>query len=320
MIATSAVSADRNWHSSGEQSVAFAMAVIGAVFGDEWLGDIAHGGAEALQHDLEHVIAFDEDPVVLQLRRCVAIADMPCETHEMGGSGGSDLVKQFVGGDDLDQPSVIELQGAPVVEGDGLREIHHHFGATPKGEELAAQAALVVGEGDGIDGCPLAVIGGQVRDGTKHAVVPWGGPGCSKASQPWKHLSGSGDGVEEPDDPGGLEHQMKHNQAQMIAPVGGPDRDGAEDDTDRNLDVIFPAEFEPMGLSLDQRIDDVEDEGRGEQAEEPVAALEEEILIAFIFGDVVGEQQRGEQEQGGYNSEKEEASFPYAKPPSHPKD
>ena len=50
---------------------------VGAAFGIERRANLAHLGAEALQHVDDHVVVADQDAVILDLRRQVAVAEMP---------------------------------------------------------------------------------------------------------------------------------------------------------------------------------------------------------------------------------------------------
>lgn len=58
-------------------------AVIGAAQRMEGFGYLAHGGVEPGQHVADDVIAQDEDARFLDLRRQVAIAEVPSEFNKM---------------------------------------------------------------------------------------------------------------------------------------------------------------------------------------------------------------------------------------------
>src|ERR1700704_7176518 len=59
---------------------------VGAAFRIERRAHLAHLRAQALQHVDDHVIVADQDAVGVDLRRQVAIAEMP---GEAGGGGGA---------------------------------------------------------------------------------------------------------------------------------------------------------------------------------------------------------------------------------------
>jgi len=52
-----------------------------------------------------------------------------------------------------------------------------------------------------------------------------------------------------------------------------------------------------VSLAVDQGIDDIQQEGRGQQAEEPRTARVEILFIAFIVSQAIGEQQRAQEEE-----------------------
>src|SRR5690606_9255994 len=81
------------------------------------------------------------------------------------------------------------------------------------------------------------------------------------------------------------------------AAVGDEDRAEREDQPCRHLDEVADAEIVEIGLALDQRVAEVEQEGQAEQGIEPVPAPEEEVLVALVVVEPVGEEQGGEQEQ-----------------------
>ena len=58
---------------------------VGAAFGIERRAHLAYFGAQALQHVDDHVIVADQDAVGVDLRRQVAIAEMPGESGEGRG-------------------------------------------------------------------------------------------------------------------------------------------------------------------------------------------------------------------------------------------
>ncbi|MNL49506.1 hypothetical protein D3C87_1724450 [compost metagenome] len=120
------------------------------------------------------MIALDEDAAFLELGRGVAIADMPGEADQMGGVAAANLIEQFFGGDDFHQAPIFELQGAAMFEGDGLGEIHHDLIAMHQAQQLAAQTALIVFEGDQVEGNALPVIGRKKGNDAQHWL--WVGP------------------------------------------------------------------------------------------------------------------------------------------------
>jgi hypothetical protein len=68
-----------------------AAAGIGAAFGIERRIDLDHAGAEPLHHRLDDVIAPDPQALGHDLRRQMAVAEMPGDPNQMVRVGASDL-------------------------------------------------------------------------------------------------------------------------------------------------------------------------------------------------------------------------------------
>src|SRR5690349_13949109 len=83
---------------------------IGAAHRAERLRNLAHRGAETLQHRLDDMVAQDEDAVGLDRRREVAVADVPGKLGQMNGVAGTDVVDLFWCGDDFELAAVFQHQ------------------------------------------------------------------------------------------------------------------------------------------------------------------------------------------------------------------
>ena len=103
-------------------------------------------GAEPFQHRLDDVVAQDEDARFLDLRREMAVADMPGKLGEMRRVAATHIVELFLGGDDLDLPAVVQHQHVAMVEHDRLGQIDQHPAAVGEFDDLAAQVPLVMGK------------------------------------------------------------------------------------------------------------------------------------------------------------------------------
>jgi len=68
---------------------------IGAAFGIEGRLDLVHMAAQAFDHLGDYVVGADADAVVANLRRQVAIADMPGNTRHVDGVMGVDFQQRF---------------------------------------------------------------------------------------------------------------------------------------------------------------------------------------------------------------------------------
>jgi hypothetical protein len=125
---------------------------IGAAFGIEWRFDFDDFGAEALHHVLDHVIAADAQPLGHDLRRQMAIAEMPGDTHEMTGIGAANLDQRFGGCDHLDHAAVFQHQTVAAAQCDSLGKVEQEFQATGARHRHASAMAPVEIEDDGIGG------------------------------------------------------------------------------------------------------------------------------------------------------------------------
>src|SRR5258708_11309597 len=94
-----------------------AAAGIGAAFGVERRLDLDHARAEPLHHRLDDVIAPDPQTPCRDLRRQMAVAEMPGDPHQMLRIGPSDLDQRLRRGDHLDQPAILQYQRVAAAQG-----------------------------------------------------------------------------------------------------------------------------------------------------------------------------------------------------------
>ncbi len=128
------------------------------------------------------MVAAQPNGVGQDLRRGVAIADMPGEAEQVALVLAADLVEQFLGGDDFHQPSVLELEDLSVLQRRGLGKVEQDFVAMDQPQEFAANPTFVMFEHDQIIGNALAMIGRQDGDDTLHRVLFGLGQGVLLAS------------------------------------------------------------------------------------------------------------------------------------------
>jgi hypothetical protein len=127
------------------------VSVICAAHRLERLAHLTHCRAQSAEHRLDDVVALDQDAARLDLGRQMPVADMPGESQERFGALGADLQKRFLGRDHLGVTAVVEDQPVAMGEGDRIRQIDEYLIAVLKGEHLAAQMTLVMGEHDDIE-------------------------------------------------------------------------------------------------------------------------------------------------------------------------
>jgi len=83
---------------------------IGAAFGIERCLDLDDPRTQPLHHRLDDVIAADAQALRHDLRRQMAVAEMPGDPDQMQGIGATDLEQRLRGRHHLDQPSVFQDQ------------------------------------------------------------------------------------------------------------------------------------------------------------------------------------------------------------------
>jgi hypothetical protein len=123
---------------------------IGAAFGIERCFDLDDLGAKTLHHLLDDMIAADAQALGHDLRRQMAIAEMPCEPHQMAGIGTTDLDQWLRRCDHLDQAAVFQHQSVAAPQGDGVFEIEQEFQSARPRHRHAATMTIVEIENDGI--------------------------------------------------------------------------------------------------------------------------------------------------------------------------
>lgn len=79
-------------------------------FGIERRLDLDHARAEAFHHGLDDVVAADAQGLGHDLRRQMAIAEMPADADEVMRIAAADLEQRLGRRDHLDQPSVLQHQ------------------------------------------------------------------------------------------------------------------------------------------------------------------------------------------------------------------
>ena len=100
---------------------------IGAAFGIERRLDLDDARAQPLHHRLDDVIAADAQALRHDLRRQMAVAEMPGDPDQMQRIGAADLEQRLGGRDHLDQPAVFQHQRIAAAQRDGVFQIEQEF-------------------------------------------------------------------------------------------------------------------------------------------------------------------------------------------------
>ena len=100
---------------------------VGAAFGIERRLDLDHAGAEPLHHGFDHMIAPDPQALSYDLRRQMAVAEMPGDPHQMVRIDDADLRQRLRRRDHLDQPAIFQHQRIAAAQRHRVFEVEQEF-------------------------------------------------------------------------------------------------------------------------------------------------------------------------------------------------
>ena len=123
---------------------------IGAAFGIERRLNLDDARAEPLHHRLDDMIAANAQALRHDLRRQMAVAEMPGDADQMQGIGAADLDQWLGRRHHLDQPSVFQHQRIAAAQGDGVFEVEQEFEPSRAGHRHPPPVPVVEIEHDGI--------------------------------------------------------------------------------------------------------------------------------------------------------------------------
>jgi hypothetical protein len=141
-----------------------AVVIIGAALRPEGAGHGRQAAALPTHHLGDHVVVLDIDRLRRNLRRRMAIAEMPGHLEEPQRILGPDFQQLLVGRLDGDEPTVFELQGVAIVEDGRLLEIDENLEAPVGGQRHPAALASLMVEGERVDDT-LGLDGGLADNG-----------------------------------------------------------------------------------------------------------------------------------------------------------
>lgn len=108
-------------HMAVSVPVASATLTVGPLNRMEGRHDVCDCRAQTFEHDLDDMVAQNQDSVREEGGRQVTIADVPGQLDEMQRISRGDAVKRFIGGLDIDAGVVLEQQLVTGCENDRLR-------------------------------------------------------------------------------------------------------------------------------------------------------------------------------------------------------
>jgi hypothetical protein len=141
-----------------------AVVFVGAALRPEGAGHGRQAAALPAHHLGDDVVVLDIDRLRRDLRRRMAIAEMPCDLEQPQRILGPDFQKLLLGCLDGHEPTVFELQGVPVIEDGRLLEIDENLEAPVGGQGHATALAAFMIEGERVDDA-LGLDGGLANNG-----------------------------------------------------------------------------------------------------------------------------------------------------------
>lgn len=153
-----------------------SRAMIGAAHGMERFGYLANRSAKPVEHVPDDMVTQDEDARFLDLRRQMAVAEMPGEFDEMQAVLRCYFVKRLFGGDHLDRLAGLREEKLAMSKLHGLLEVEHDDVVALRVQELAAHVALIMRQQYAIDGRVMltASVGQDLRGAMGQGRVPSG--------------------------------------------------------------------------------------------------------------------------------------------------
>lgn len=145
---------------------------IGAAFRIERRLDLDHARTEPFDHRLDDMIAADAQALAHDLRRQVAVAQMPGEPHQMMRIVGADLQQRLRCCNDLDQATIFEHERIATAQGDGVLEVEQKCEPARAGHRHPPPMAVVEIEHDGIGGGLSPSMLSKHTRGADHAGTP----------------------------------------------------------------------------------------------------------------------------------------------------
>jgi hypothetical protein len=129
-------------------AVMMIVAPVRAAFGLKRSFDLSESCAEAGKHRFDHMVRPDTESFMSNLRRQMAIAEMPCESHKLARIFMPRLDNRLCGSLNHEPPSVVKLHTISISHGDSLWKIEKDILALIRREPNPAPMARIEIERD----------------------------------------------------------------------------------------------------------------------------------------------------------------------------
>ena len=125
---------------------------VSAAFGIERRLDLDHLRAQPLHHRLDHVVTANAQGFGHELRRQMAVAEMPGDADEMVRIAAADLEQRLGRRHHFHQPAILQHQRIAAAQRDGVLEIEQEFEPARPSHRHPPPVPVVEIEHDGV-GC-----------------------------------------------------------------------------------------------------------------------------------------------------------------------
>jgi hypothetical protein len=129
-------------------AMVMAVAAVSAAFGLERSLHRCQVRSEPMEHSLNYMIGPNAEDLISNFGRQMPISQMPGNTHELIRIRVPDFYNKLRGGLNLQQPSIVELQGISIGHGYRFWKIEKNIFARIRREANAAAMACVEVERD----------------------------------------------------------------------------------------------------------------------------------------------------------------------------
>ena len=142
-------------------AVMVIVTTVRAAFGLERSLNLSENCPEAGKHVFDHMVGPDTEGFMSNLRRQMAIAEMPCESHKLARIFMPRLDNRLSGSLNHEPPSVVKLHTISISHGDSLWKIEKDILALIRRQPNPAPMARIEIECDSVCGIFLRPIPGR---------------------------------------------------------------------------------------------------------------------------------------------------------------